>query len=461
VVCQVFEERIAIKGKPDHVERVVVTRHGPVISGYFPAGEHVLALSSMALRPSDAFDGFAAINEASNWDEFVAGVERIEAPALNIVYADDSGNIGYYVSGRVPIRTQGHGAVPAPGWSGDHEWLGEIPFTEMPHSLNPEAGDILTCNNRIVADDYPYFLSQSWMNGYRARRLEELVNQNGPSATLSLDDCQRFQLDTFSVAGKELARSLIGMQPLDPDAALSLRLLSEWDGWLTVDSVGGSVYQVLLQTLARAILEPRLTEVLRHDALGRGLQPLLQPATEYYGYWPITLRRMVANPVSGWLAAADREAVLSRCLAETTAELRRRLGPRPEEWRWGRLHQVSFPHAMSAVPVLDRVFGQGPFAIGGDTDTLCQTAIAPDRPYANNAFSVSYRQVIDLGNLDNSRAMYAPGQSGHLASPYYGNMIAAWLAGDYFPMSWSEKAVSGASRHLLTLTPTGKATPEA
>jgi penicillin amidase len=373
---------------------------------------------------------------------------------LNIVYADTAGNIGYYASGHVPIRAAGNGSVPVPGWSGDHEWTGEVPFEEMPHSLNPAAGYLITCNNRIVGDDYPYFLSQSWMNGYRARRLEELINPSQDQAAISLADCQRFQMDTYSISGKELANQLADLQPDDTDAALSLRLLREWDGWLSVDSVGGAVYEVLLNRLAVAILEPKLTPALRLDLLGMGMQAQLQAATEYYGYWPVTLMRMLNNPASGWLGGpAERQALLSRCLAQTTHELRGALGADPGQWRWGRLHQVSFPHTMSAVPALDRVLGQGARPIGGDTDTVCQTATAPDRLYGNNAFSVSYRQVIDLGSLDNSRAMYTPGQSGQLGSPHYGDMIEPWLTGRYFPMSWTLEAVAAASRQSLTLLP--------
>jgi penicillin amidase len=292
------------------------------------------------------------------------------------------------------------------------------------------------------------------MNGYRARRLEELINPGGNTAArVSLEDCQRFQMDFYSIAGREMVSRLATFQTSDPDAALSLRLLREWDGWLTAGSVGGAVYQVFLNRLAQAILDPKLDAALRLEALGQGAHPLLQPATEFYGYWPLTCMRMLDNPTCGWLSGLpSRDAVLSRSLAETTRELRRLLGE-PEAWSWGLLHQVSFPHAMSELALLDPVFGQGPIPIGGDTDTVCQTAIAPDRPYHNNAFSVSYRQVVDLGNLGNSRAMYAPGQSGHLGSPHYGNMIDAWANGRYFPMTWERQAVDIAALHSLTLTP--------
>ena len=37
---------------------------------------------------------------------------------------------------------------------------------------------IVTANQRIVGTDYPYFLSHSWAQPYRARRIFDLLNEN-------------------------------------------------------------------------------------------------------------------------------------------------------------------------------------------------------------------------------------------------------------------------------------------
>ena len=95
------------------------------------------------------------LNKARGWDDFVQAMRLIEAPQLGVAYGDVDGNIGYWVSGKVPIRAKGDGSVPAPGWTGEYEWVGEVPFEEMPHSLNPERGYLITSNHRIVSDDYP------------------------------------------------------------------------------------------------------------------------------------------------------------------------------------------------------------------------------------------------------------------------------------------------------------------
>ncbi|MCI0398830.1 MAG: penicillin acylase family protein [Chloroflexi bacterium] len=454
--AQLFEEPIQVKGRPDHVERVVVTHHGPLISralagGLEPGPNLALALNAIALHPYETFDGFALLNQARHWDDFVAAVHRIESPSLNLIYADTSDNIGYYVSGRLPVRAKGQGLVPAPGWTGEYEWTGVIPFEEMPHALNPAQGFLVTANHRIIGDDYPHYLGSVWMNGYRARRLEQLITAQ---EKISLEDCRRFHLDFHSIPGRELVERLAGLEPEDPDAALSLDLLRQWDGWLGAGSAGGAVYEIFLACLSRTILEPNLGRELALELLGQGPHPLLYPISEFYGYWTVTLLRLLDNPQTAWLPGrTGRQAILLRCLAQTTVELRRLLGDDPRRWHWGRLHQVRFPHAMGLLPPLDQVFNQGPRPIGGDTNTITQTAIAPGQGYENNAFSVSYRQIVDLGHLANSLAIHPPGQSGHLASPHYGDLIEPWLQGDYYPMTWTEEQVAAATRHTLTLSP--------
>jgi penicillin G amidase len=215
------------------------------------------------------------------------------------------------------------------------------------------------------------------------------------------------------------------------------------------ESVGGAVYQVLLANLSRAILEPVIGPALWAQLLGCGPDPLLVPVTEFYGHWSATIFRLLADPESDWLP--DRQLLLNGCLVNTAVYLREKLGPDPARWQWGRLHQIRFSHPLSVQPPLDRIFDRGPWPIGGDTDTLGQTAVLPQAPYDNNAFSVSYWQLIDMGDLDGAEMMLAPGQSGQLGSPHYDDLIAPWLRGDSMPMLWRKEAVVTAAQHRLVL----------
>ncbi|MBN2044679.1 MAG: penicillin acylase family protein, partial [Anaerolineales bacterium] len=157
--CTLVDEVIEVKGKAvPHLEKVVITRHGPVVSDVVGSPDQKIAVNSMALRSNRALDGWLSLNKAAGWDDFVQAVRLIEAPQLNVAYADVNNNIGYWVTGLVPVRARGDGSVPVPGWSGAYEWVGVVPFEEMPHALNPSQGYLVSCNHKIVPEDYPHFL---------------------------------------------------------------------------------------------------------------------------------------------------------------------------------------------------------------------------------------------------------------------------------------------------------------
>jgi penicillin amidase len=455
--AETSEEVIEVRGKANHVESVITTRHGPIISNILPHNGQAVALQSGALRELESFDGFARLNAAESWDEFVNAIARIESPTLNLLYADTGGNIGYHLCGKVPVRAKGQGLVPVPGWTGKNEWIAEVPFDELPYAFNPKRGFIVTANHRIVTDDYAYYLGSLWRNGYRARRLEELITK---TAVISMNDCCRFHLDAKSIPGKELVDALAALETSDPDATLSLHLLRSWDGRLDARSIGGTVYEVLLMRLSQLILRPHLGTELAERFLGMGPQPVLYPVSEFHGQWVVVLLRMLHDPDTPWLPAGQmRDALLVRGLAETAQELRRLLGEETREWEWGRLQRIHFDHAMSSQPILDRVFGQGPVSVGGDSDTVSQTATSPEDREGNIASS--YRQVVDLGNFDASQAMLVPGQSGNLGSGHYGDLIQPWLDGEYFQMAYDEPAVAKIAEHTFTLKPANLRMPSA
>jgi penicillin amidase len=451
--ADVIKERISVRGHADHIETVIRTHHGPIVP-HFQSDEQphqALTLSSTALQPDIDLDGFGLLNQAENWQDFVTAVSNIQAPSLNFLYADVQNNIGHWVSGKAPVRAEGDGLTPAPGWAGTHEWIGTVPFNEMPHSLNPQRGYIVSANHRLVNDDYPHFLGKMWRNGYRAQRLEQLINSQ---PKISVADCQRFQMDVCSIPGQKLAHLLSHLETADAEAKLSLEYLQNWDGQLDEACVGGAIYHVFLTQLAQAVLEPHLGTRLMHRSLGAGWHSQMSPVNEFQGYWGPTVLRWLTAEKSSWLAAgAERESQLVKCLAETTAVLRQTLGDDPQQWQWGRLHQVRFPHAMGVMRPFDHLLSPGPYPIGGDGDTVLQTSIRPDAPYENNAVSVSSRHIVDMGNLAGALAILAPGQSGHLTSPHYRDLIEPWRQGNYFSMSGASNGETAVASHSLILNP--------
>jgi penicillin G amidase len=448
--ADVVREEIRVKGRPQpHVEDVIITQHGPIISDVIGYSGKRVAVNSMALRPSRVARGWFWLNQAQDWTDFVKAMRLIEAPQLNVAYADVKGNIGYWCTGRVPIRMQGKGNVPVPGWTGEYEWIGEVPFEQMPHALNPQQGYIVTCNHRLVPDDYPHFLGEVWMNGYRARRIVEVLESKGK---VSIDDMRALQSDVCCRPGVEFAQRVGDLQTDDPDAALALDLLRRWDGQLTAETIGGTIYEVARYTLVRNIFEAGLSRSLTDQIMGKGFHPLLMTANEFFGHDTATLLRLLDDPQSWWMQqVGGHDEVLTRSLKEAIGWLRSTLGSDQAQWRWGKLHRATFPHAMSSQKPLDAVFNRGPYPIGGDTDTVCQVAMLPDDPYDNKAWAPTYRQIIDLGDLSRSQWMYAPGQSGQVGHRHYDDLIEPWRNSETIPMLWTREQVENAAEGKLVL----------
>ena len=451
--AEVVPETILIKGQAEpHFEEVVITQHGPIISDIVGSSTpQRLALCSMALRPSPAPKAWWLLNRARGWDDFVEAMDLVEAPQLNVVYADIQGNIGYWLTGKTPIRAKGDGSVPVPGWTGVYDWVDEVPFEAMPHALNPERGYVLSCNHRVIPDDYPYFLGNVWMTGYRARRISDMF---AGKETLSVADFKAAQLDVTCLPGREFVAHLASLANPQPDLEVqaALERLLAWDGQLTTESVAGTLYEVTRYMLTRNLLEPGLGKKLARRLIGEGFNPVLLSTHEFYGYDTVSILRMLDNPHSWWIAqAGGKEKVLIRSLKQAVVWLQARLGPNMEDWQWGKIHRVFFQHALGAKPPLDQVFNRGPLPIGGDTDTPCQTAMLPHAPYDNKGWGPSIRQIVDLSDFSRSLISVPPGQSGHIASPHYDDQLLPWLKGEYIPMLWTRKQVEQAAAGKLLL----------
>jgi len=452
---ELIEEQIAVKGGENHVETVRLTHHGPIVSGNIDTeldGEpdRATAYRSTAVDYPPPLDAFFEINTARNWSEFTAATGKMRSPSLGLVYGDIEGNIGLRITGDIPIRADGDGTVPAPGWTGDHEWIDYIPQADLPALYKPKEGFIVACNNRITGDDYPHFMGNSFMNGFRAQRLRELISGR---EKVSVEDCRDFQNDVYSIPGALYRTILLKLTPTHPDAVRALDLLRDWDGFLDTESVGGTIYELFLNQSAEKLLSPLLGDTGTERYRGKGPQPTLLPTNEFYGHWSSTFLRLLSSeddwPFAGDL---DRDNFLEECLVGAMAEGRSLLGRYSSRWRWGRLHKIRFGHALGASERNAALFSLGGMAIGGDSDTVVQSA-SPVGSYEATSHAPTVRLIYDMGNLDNCLSSYPPGASGNMASPHYGDLIDLWVAGDYFPIGWIREDIEQEMLHRLKLNP--------
>lgn len=433
---RLVREQIAVRGRAEPVvDEVLITHHGPVISPVLPDEGRAVALRWTALEPGQLSLAVLDYNRAGTWEEFVGALRHWDAPAHNFVYADVDGNIGYYAPGKVPIRSKGTGALPVPGWTGEYEWTGFVPFEELPHAFNPPSGQIVTANNKPVGDQYPYNLGNDWLAGYRAHRIAELL---GDRTGLTVEEFQIMQRDLRSLPGLQAARALCTLDGVDEWERAIVSQAASWDCILSADSVGGCVCLVFQHRLLRAVFGPILGD-LTELYLGTGASANV-PINGFLSRSLPLLYRLLEQRDDGWFARMGApntswDSALREALSSAATLLRQRLGPDVSTWRWGRINAVRFNHALGSRLPLDRLFNRGPVEMGGDDNTVAAALVPIHNPHRYGGMAASYRQIVDLANLGNAISMHTTGQSGHASAEHYDTMIQPWRTFRYHPMS--------------------------
>jgi penicillin G amidase len=435
----VEHEEIVVKGRAEPVVlEVRSTHHGPIVNEALgaDAGEP-LALAWQTLSEPTAFEGMFELLDICSGRDLVAKLEGHTSPASNLIWADRSGSIGYKLIGRLPRRRGGCPDLPKPGWSGEFEWEGTVPYDELPEVVDPESGFLVTANNRIVGDEYPHHITSDWLDGFRARRIEQLLEETEQH---DLESFEAIQNDNLSLPGLEAAARLSRLHPRGQRERSAIERLRSWDGRLDPGTIAGTIYQAFLLRLARevarcAIGDRDLCERWL-DRADNGFTPHVTSPWRWHSHlmslWAEEDPRLIGRP---W------EDLVLEALAGALDDLSDRFGPDPEGWRWGRVHEMKFPHPLGdANPLFDRLLNRR-LRAGGAQETVSQIAYDPNDPY-NAVWAPSWRMIADPADPDRSRWQMFTGQSGHPASPHYDDLQPDWLDGRTQPMRgeapWSE-----------------------
>ncbi len=445
---ETVREEIKVRGRAKPIiEEVLVTRHGPVVSPAIKGETRTLALKTIALEPARHSQAQLMLMGARDWSEFRAAISMWPFPPLNFAYADVDGNIGYQLGGLVPARSKGSGTVPAPGWTGDYEWTGFVPFEELPQAYNPPTHWVASANNKIADDDYPHFLSANYADSPRQQRIIEMLEAK---EKLSADDFKAMHGDRLSIPARELAPLILELGATNEWCQRAQTFLRAWDYVLAPDSVAACVFELFFTHLVRRTLEEKLGS-WADLYMGKGIHPVRPHGMFFHvaASWLMEKRRTRPD----WFAGKTWQEVMEESLASAVAELRATLGDEVSRWQWGRLHRQRFRHPLSAVRPLDRVFNRPSVPMGGDANTVWQAAFAPYHGYDVNSFTASWRQIIDLADFNRSLGVLPSGQSGHPGDRHYGDMIDMWRRVDYHPMPWDREEVQKHAATRLELVP--------
>ncbi len=441
---EVIREEIAVKGRPEpDVLEVRVTHHGPIVNEALGADEtEPLALRWLTLDEPTSFRGMFELHEIRSGPELVRRLKGHTAPASNLIWADRHGSIGYKLIGRLPLRRGNCPDLPKPGWTGEFEWTGTIPYEELPETVDPESGFLLTANNRIVGDDYPHHITSEWYDGFRAQRIEDLLRETDEH---DIESFERMQADNLSILGLEAARRLGRLAPAGQRERSALERLRSWDGRLDPDSIAGSIYQAFLLRLAREVARSAIGD---RDLCERWLDRADNGFTSHVtSPWRWHSHLMKLWEEEDDLIGRPWDELALEALGGALDDLGDRFGPDPEGWSWGHVHEMEFPHPLGESNPLLRKLLNRRLKAGGAQETVSQIAYDPNDPY-RAVWAPSWRMVADPTSPERSRWQMFTGQSGHPASPHYDDLQPDWLEGRTQPM-----AGEGPWRELDLLAP--------
>ena len=421
-------------------------RTSPTNAGIPLPQSYAVALRWTALDEGPAImDAALGLNLAQDFESFRDALRLFEVPAQNIVYADVNGNIGYQAPGKIPIRENWDGRLPVPGWTDEYEWAGYIPFDELPSVYNPIEGYIVTANNPVVDDSYPYLITTDWNYGDRAYRIDEMIKGD---PKISIGEIAVMQFDNFNRHAERLVPSLLGLDMAGEDEQYveAQRLLADWDLFNNVNSPGAAIFEATWSNLLRLTFHDDMVEDLWPTGGSR---------------WSIAVRGMMAFPnLRFWDDATTaevetRDDILHAAFLAGVAEVEDLLGGSPNEWGWGALHGAVFRNETlgeSGIGLVEDRFNRGPYPVGGGPDIVNAVGYYADEGY-EVTWVPSMRMIVHLGDLDESLAIHTTGQSGHAYSSHYQDMVELWANGEYLPMLWNRESIERASEGTLFLIP--------
>jgi penicillin amidase len=413
-------ETILVRGQAPLDITIRTTRHGPVLSDVLPhvAADpgYVLALAATFTVPDDrTAAALWDLNRAADWPSFREALRNFVGPMQNIVYADVDGTIGFIAPGLVPIRRNGEGWIPEPGWTGEYDWVGFVPFAALPSAVNPPSGHFVSANNKIVAAGYPYFLSRDWDLPNRAERIEALLAAT-PMQTPATSAA--IEADTLSLMAQRLVPLMTRIRGGDEGSGEAILRLRRWDFRMDRDKVEPLLFIAWLREFSREILFDRLGDAAA-------------------GYWDLKPQIMeaVLTEHQDWCDDQKKTSGHKGCTARLTdslkaalAQLRRAYGPDMTQWRWGRAHVATLTNPVfSRIPVLpDWLDISIPTSGGYDTlDRGPSTIRDDDHPFVQR-FGAGLRIITDLAAPGEAKVMITPGQSGNPFSGHFADLLRRW-----------------------------------
>ncbi|WP_372240070.1 penicillin acylase family protein [Pseudomonas sp. BAV 2493] len=442
-------QSIAVKGEAAVELRLRRSPHGPIVNDVLGqnAGTRPIALWWTYLEaPNPIVEAFYRLNRADTLDKARSAVAGIQAPGLNVLYANAGGDIAWWAAAALPRRPDNvDPAFILDGASTQADKAGYYPFTENPHEENPKRGYVLSANTQ------PPSPSGRVIPGYynlpnRGQRLDRMLAQGGAWSTGNSESLQLDDRTDYAARVLETLLPTLRQQISDTRQQQWLELLAHWQGNYPRDSLEATLFNQLFYELARATLHDELGDTLFDNLLGSRVLDTAMP-------------KLVADERSPWWddrdtpAKESRADIVLKAWKATIDHLRSALGDDPRQWQWGKVHRLTQMHPLGTQPVLGVLYNVGPFEVGGSHEVPNNFSAPPGPAPWSVSYGPSIRRIIDMGAPADALGSLPLGQSGVLFDRHYKDQARPFVEGRYQTMHLSESDVAGHTESRLELHP--------
>lgn len=390
------------------IDTLVYSHWGPVQLSDSTA----MATQWTAHHASNTLRALWEMHQSTDFASFTEAVRYWDTPMQNIAYADVYGNIALRSTGHLPIRQGRTGIGLLDGSSAAGEWIGRVPFDELPYSYNPVDGYLTSTNQRPADSLYPYFLGHDWRSGYRGVRIDSLLSQK---PLHSVEESASYQADVLALQRFAFEEALTRAAPATSGGEAIQTLLLAWDGQTSLTTPAALPMHLFLKHAQALLWDEAL--FIGHD----------RPINAITADW---MARDVGHPLADRQDTPETESALTiagHALDSTYAELAATYGTQEQDWIWGDHHQLIIKHLTRNEGL--RPLWRGPFAYPGFAETLS--------PAANlmTTASASWRVNIDFSSIPAvGTGIYPGGQSGNPFSRHYDDFVADYLQFRSYPL---------------------------
>ena len=437
------EQQIAVKGEAPVTITLRRSPHGPIVNPVMgeTVGPTPIALWWAFLETENPIlDGFYQVNRADTLTRMRAAAAKIQAPGLNLVWANAAGDIGWWAAAQLPVRPAGvNPAFILDGASGQSHKAGFHPFSANPQQENPASGYIVSANFQpSAAIPVPGYYNLP----DRGRQLDRQLAS--PEIRWDVRNSQALQLDTSTDYGPRTLAPLLGtlraIAQGDQEKQL-VEQLAAWRGDYPLDSTSATLFNQFLYDLAYSAL---------HDELGDSWFGVLISTRAIDAALP----RLAADAASPWwhrqgsAEHSDRAQVVRQAWHRSLAHLRDTFGDDPAAWQWGKAHTLTHNHPLGMQKPLNLLFNIGPFSAPGshEVPNNLSAKIGP-APWPVT-YGPSTRRLIDFADVSQALTINPVGQSGVLFDEHYGDQARDYVEGRYHK---AQTRAGAAGTHLQLL----------